>query len=191
MPVYTRAFVYGGVFFFTVVTDGRRPILNRPNARRALRDAFSVVRDTRPFDIEAIVLLPDPLHTIWRLPEPDADSATRWRLIKSRFTRDFLAEGGAERPRSGSRVRQGERGVWQRRYWEHTVRDEKEFAALCDYIHYNPVKHGYADCPHAWPYSSFGKFIQGGVYSPDWQCGCSRRDLVGSEIAVSEEIVGE
>jgi REP element-mobilizing transposase RayT len=104
-----------------------------------LRQAFRYVRRRHPFDIEAIVVLPDHLHAIWMLPEGDADFALRWRLIKSMFSRGLPA---GERT-SASRAQKGERGIWQRRYWEHTLRDEEDFARYADYIHFNPVKHGH------------------------------------------------
>jgi len=190
MPEYKRAFSPGGTFFFTVVTARRRPILISPPALQALRSAMRETMDQRPFSIDAIVILPDHLHCIWSLPPGDADFAIRWRLIKSRFTRKFLAGGGREAVRSKSRVAHGERGIWQRRYWEHTIRDETSFFALCDYIHYNPVKHGVATCPHKWPHSSFAQFVREHRYSNTWNCACesNRRPVDFDEI---EALVGE
>ena len=173
MPEYRRAFAPGGTFFFTVVTARRRPILIEPAARASLRTAFNETARTRPFTIEAIVLLPDHLHCIWTLPPDDADFSTRWRLIKTMMTRRYLAAGGRESLRNRSRLGHGERGVWQRRSWEHTIRTEDRFIGLCDYIHYNPVKHGYVDCPHAWQYSSFERFVRARRYERSWNCGCN------------------
>ncbi len=190
MPEYRRASSPGGKFFFTVVTARRRPILGTPHALTALRAAMRETMRQRPFSIDAIVILPDHLHCIWTLPTGDADFATRWRLIKSRFTTRFLAGGGCESERSASRVAHGERGVWQRRYWEHTIRDETSYFVLCDYIHYNPVKHGVAACPHAWPHSSFAQFVRERRYSKTWNCACeSKRRL--PNFADVEAIVGE
>jgi len=191
MPAYTRAFVPGGTFYFTVVTHRRRAFLTRPDARACLRAALLRVLERRPFRIEAIVLLPDHLHTIWTLPEGDSDYSTRWRLIKYYSTRRLLQTLHSEASQSSSRRDKGERGIWQRRFWERTVRDEQEYQALCDYIHYNPVRHGLASCPHAWPYSSFQRFVRQRVYRVDWQCGCrgSRQARCAPDIA--EAITGE
>ena len=191
MPEYRRAFQPGGTFFFTLVTNFRRKILTTLLARVALREALDRVRIRRPFEIEAIVLLPDHLHCIWTLPENDADFSTRWRLIKTRFTRLFLQRRGSESGRSESRRRHGEQGVWQRRYWEHTVRDEREYERLCDYIHYNPVKHGYVACPHAWAYSSFQRFVDAHRYNADWLCLCGRASVELPDFATVEEVTGE
>lgn len=172
MPEYRRAFAPGGTFFFTVVTSRRRPILTTPKSLAILKSAIANTKRDWPFNIEAIVILPDHLHSIWTLPPGDFDFSTRWRFIKSRFTRVYLAAGEAETLRSESRMQQGERGVWQRRSWEHTVRDEREFEALCNYIHYNPVRHGLARCPHLWPHSSFAKFVRDRRYEETWYCSC-------------------
>ncbi len=174
MPEYRRAFVPGGTFFFALITAMRRPILTTEAARTALRTALGEVTRDRPFTIDAIVLLPDHLHGIWTLPPGDADFSTRWRIIKTMATRRYLAAGGAEARRSDSRIRHGERGLWQRRLWEHAIRNEAAFAGLCDYIHYNPVRHGHVPCPHLWPYSSFARFVRDRRYEPTWNCNCER-----------------
>jgi putative transposase len=124
MSNYRRWRAAGGTYFFTVVAHERQAFLNDEPARRALRHALTAVRRSRPFELDAIVLLPDHLHAIWTLPPGDADYATRWRLIKSSFTHRYFADGGCESPRSLSRHAKRERGVWQRRYFEHTVRDD-------------------------------------------------------------------
>jgi putative transposase len=125
----------------------------------------SVNAQTRhPFEIAATVVLPDHLHAIWTLPEGDADFALRWRLIKSAFSRELPDD---ERI-SASRARKAERGIWQRRYWEHTLRDENDFARHFDYIHFNPVKHGHVGRVTDWPYSTFHRMVQLGVYPEDW-----------------------
>ncbi len=190
MPEYRRAFVPGGTFFFTLVTAHRRPFLTTLDARSALRSALADTARTRPFTIDAIVLLPDHLHCIWTLPPGDADFSTRWRIVKTTASRRYLASGGREARRSRSRVRHGERGVWQRRSWEHAVRDEPEFIGLCDYIHYNPVKHGWVKCPHAWPLSSFARFVRRGRYDRAWNCACRDR-APAVNLAAVESVVGE
>jgi putative transposase len=114
--------------------------------------------------VEAIVVLLDHLHTIWTLPAGDADFANRWRLIKTEFSRGI--ETGEQR--SPSHSAKGERGIWQRRYWEHTLRDEIDFERHCNYIHFNPVKHGHVRTVSEWPYSSFRRFVRLGVYPSEW-----------------------
>ena len=163
MPNYVRSFVPGGTFFFTVALLDRRLDLLTANVS-CLRTAFRDPRRRRPFTIEAIVVLPDHLHCIWTLPLGDADFPARWHDIKSRFAAR-ISLGERLTPR---RVRKGERGIWQRRYWEHQVRDEGDFARHADYIHFNPIKHGWARQVEDWPYSSFRRFVQQGIYEPDW-----------------------
>jgi putative transposase len=173
MPNYRRFTVPGAAVFFTVVTHQRRRFLTDPLARRCLGDALRVVRARYAFEIPAIVLLPDHLHAIWILPQGDPAYSLRWRRIKEEFTERYLAEGGEEGGRSSSQQVRKERGVWQRRFWEHTIQDEDDFGRHCDYIHYNPVKHGLAACPRDWPYSSFHRWVSLQAYPPDW--GCSSR----------------
>ena len=163
MTEYRRNFVRGGSFFFTVNLLDRRSRLLTENIG-ALRTAFRKTKADHPFSIEAIVVLPDHLHAIWSLPEGDSDFATRWRLIKSRFSH-ALPPG--ERT-SASRRSKGERGIWQRRYWEHTLRDEDDFARHADYIHFNPVKHGHVARAVDWPHSSFHRMTRLGAYPADW-----------------------
>ena len=163
MPDYRRNHAPGGSFFFTVNLADRRLRLLTEHID-ALRAAFRETRRHHPFCIDAMVVLPDHLHAIWTLPESDDDFATRWRLIKSTFSRHVAA---GERI-SQSRISKGERGIWQRRYWEHTLRNEQDFERHVDYIHINPVKHGYVTRVAAWPYSSFHRMVKLGVYPEDW-----------------------
>ena len=163
MTNYRRNFIPGGSYFFTVnLADRRLQLLTEHIG--ILRAAFRETRARHPFTIEAIVVLPDHLHAIWTLPESDQDFAMRWRLIKSTFSR-ALPKG--ERI-SASRASKGERGIWQRRYWEHTLRDERDFERHVDYIHFNPVKHGYVARVQDWPHSSFHRMVRNGVYPQDW-----------------------
>jgi putative transposase len=157
MPNYRRVRIPGGIYFFTVVTHGRRPILCTPQSRAALRQAVVATRRDHPFDSVAWVLMPDHLHTVWRLPEDDADYDTRWRLIKSRFSHLVAATLPAV-PAVASRVAREEQHVWQRRYWEHAIRDEQDLRRHVDYIHFNPVKHGLVAEPEAWPYSTYHRY---------------------------------
>lgn len=163
MTDYRRNLVPGGTFFFTVNLSQRRWRLLTEHVD-LLRRAFRKVRHRHPFVVDAIVILPDHLHAIWTLPQGDADFPSRWRLIKSEFSRDL-----PRRERiSTSRASKQERGIWQRRYWEHTLRDEADFERHVDYIHYNPVKHGHVDQVEDWPHSSFHRFVKLGIYPSDW-----------------------
>ncbi|WP_435016096.1 REP-associated tyrosine transposase [Tundrisphaera sp. TA3] len=159
---------FGRVFFFTVVTQDRRAILTTDLGRAALRAAFQAVRADHPFQIIAIVLLADHLHTVWELPERDTDYSTRWRLIKARFTRLWLESECDAGWVSPSRSRKHERGVWQRRFYEHTCRDELDLKRCVDYIHINPVKHGLVGRVIDWPWSSFHRYIRLGEYPSTW-----------------------
>ena len=163
MSRYRRNLVPGASYFFTVNLADRRSGLLVEHVE-ALRAALLEVRERHPFSIDAMVVLPDHLHAIWTLPPGDADYPVRWRLVKTGFSRRI------ERVehRSASRIGAGERGVWQRRFWEHTLRDERDFEAHCDYVHFNPVRHGHAASAQAWPYSSFHRFVARGVYPADW-----------------------
>lgn len=158
MSVYRRVYQPGGCYFFTLVTHGRRPILTRPENIHRLRAAFRHVAVTRPFEMQAIVVLPDHLHCLWRLPEDDKDFSIRWRLVKRYFS------VGLEAGVNGRR----EKNVWQRRYWEHCIRDEGDWRCHMDYVHYNPVRHGLVAAPNDWPHSSFRRAVERGWYEPNW-----------------------
>ena len=175
MPDYRRAFEPGGTFFSTLVTEGRAPILCTELARSLLHDCIAECARTRPFVLEGMVLLPDHVHAMLTLPPGDTDFSTRWSFIKARFSHEWIAHGGVEQRRTGSRVANRRRGVWQRRFWEHVIRDRHDRAIHWDYMHYNPVKHGLATCPHGWPYSTFGKWVGRCAYEADWQCTCDGR----------------
>ena len=175
MPNYRRRRIAGGTYFFTVVTENRRPFLCTDLARQILRDAIADCGRDRPFDAVAMVLLPDHLHAIWTLPNGDADYSGRWARIKAQFTREWLQHGGEEQDQDFSRLRHRRRGVWQRKFWEHHIRDERDFEKHFDYVHYNPVKHELAKCSHDYAYSTFGKWMKRSVYEAAWCCGCGGR----------------
>ena len=177
MPNYRRVVRPGGTFFFTVVTERRAKILCDDAARSILRSAIDQCRVRRPFELEAVVLLPDHWHPLITLPDDDTDYSVRLASIKANFTRDWLAAGGRESPRTVSMRRHGNRAVWQKRFWEHTIGDDEDWGAHLDYIHYNPVKHGLVTCPHLWPWSSFAKWVRRGVYTRDWMCVCDGRQV--------------
>lgn len=164
MRRYIRARQSGATWFFTVNLAercGNRLLIDRIVE---LREAFRATHRDHPFATEAIVILPDHLHAIWTLPEGDADFSLRWSLIKARFSRS-IATG--ERV-SLSRQRRRERGLWQRRFWEHSIRDEDDLAAHIDYVHVNPVKHGYAARTVDWRWSSFHRYVRDGRLPSDW-----------------------
>ena len=166
MPDYRRNFLPGGSYFFTVNLLERRRRLLTDNID-LLRGSVRRVRRLYPFRIEAWVVLPDHLHCVWTLPPGDGDFAVRWRLIKLLFSKGLPRE---ERL-SAVRQRRNERGIWQRRYWEHTLRDEKDFQAHVDYVHINPVKHGLVKRVADWPYSTFHRYVKTGVLSVNWAGG--------------------
>ena len=153
---YRRVWQTGGCYFFTVVTHQRQNLLIQKDYIQFLREAFQHIHKKRPFTIDAIVVLPDHLHCIWRLPDNDADYATRWRLIKH-FVSSKINK------KHGNKIK-----IWQKRYWEHCLQNEDDWRNHIDYIHYNPVKHGYVLSPLEWPYSSFNKAVANGLYDKDW-----------------------
>jgi len=164
MRTYTRARIPGATYFFTVNLAGRQGNRLLTEHMAALREAFRVTKRIHPFAMEAVVVLPDHLHCLWHLPPEDDEFPMRWRLIKAHFSR-MLAHGEQV---SASRQRKGERGIWQRRYWEHAIRDERDFRHHLDYIHYNPVKHGHVRRAIDWPYSSFHRYVARGLSPVNW-----------------------
>ena len=154
---YRRTRVPGGSWFFTVVTRDRNPVFRKPVLVALLRHALRTVRRRLPFTIDAIVVLPDHLHCVWTLPEGDADYSTRWRLIKSHVTRH------------GKTALDGHSAsLWQHRCRDHMIRDDSDPRAHVDYIHFNPVSHGYVGKPLDWPYSSLRRYVMRGVLQQDW-----------------------
>ena len=167
MPDYRRAWHPGGTYFFTVNLLQRQGNDLLTRHIDLFRQAVRSVRDRHPFMIHGWVVLPDHVHCMFELPSGDADFSTRWRLIKMAFSKSI--------PRgeklSAARVRRGERGIWQRRYWEHLIRDERDYRAHMGYIHINPLKHGLVERVADWPYSTFHRLVAEGVYPPDWAGG--------------------
>ena len=169
MPQYRRSKLEGGTFFFTLVTYNRLPILTGDTARELLHEAWLNVCARYPFETLAVCLLPDHLHCIWRLPEGDSDYPVRWKEIKRWFTRMYLLKIGPGMERNESRQKRKEVAIWQRRFWEHTIRDEQDLLAHMDYIHYNPVKHGYVKEPVDWKWSSFLSYARKDMREIDWR----------------------
>ena len=181
MVTYRRADIPGGTYFFTVVTYKRRKIFTLPTARTFLRQAVLDVRRQYPFTIDAWVLLPDHLHCIWTLPPGDSDFSGRWGRIKAGFSKqakELLYDKGLL---SRSRMKKRESTIWQRRFWEHVIRDERDLRIHMDYIHYNPVKHGLVQQVCDWPYSTFHRLVDKGVYPCDW----------GTDIKIAKGTFGE
>ena len=164
MRTYKRVWIPGGYYFFTVNLAERNDTTLLIDKIHLLRRAFKNVQSSYPFVMDAVVVLPDHLHCVWRLPKGDGRFDLRWSLIKTTFSRSLIADENV----SASRARRRERGIWQRRYWEHAIRDETDWRNHADYIHYNPVKHGYVSRPIDWPYSSFRRYIGCGLYNTDW-----------------------
>jgi putative transposase len=168
MSWYRRWYQEGGLHFFSLVTCGRRPFLTTELARQQLRAALKKTQEERRFQIVAIVLLPDHLHCLWQLPAGDDDFSTRWRLVKSRFTIGMLASGFRELGQNERRRKRHEHAIWQRRFWEHLINDQDDWKRHPDYIHYNPVKHGYVSLPRDWEFSTFRRYVSLGEYDEDW-----------------------
>ena len=161
---YRRIWCPGGTYFFTVNLRARKN--NNLLVRHVdlLRECVRDVKFRFPFEIHAWVVLPDHLHCVIELPVGDADFATRWRLIKSNFSKGLPNT----EYKSAVRIARGERGIWQRRYWEHLIRDQDDFRAHVDYVHINPVKHGLVNCVRDWPYSTFHRYVESDMYPTNW-----------------------
>lgn len=162
---YRRNYVEGGTYFFTVnlLERGNTLLVDHIDV---LREAVRVVKQRRPFCIDACVVLPDHLHAVWTLPEGDVDYSSRWREIKKRFSRSLPKTECL----SAVRQHKGDRGIWQRRFWEHTIKDERDYRHHIDYVHVNPLKHGLVTQVKDWPFSSFHRAVHQGIYEPNW-CG--------------------
>lgn len=164
MSNYRRPHAAGATWFSTVTLAARRGNRLLVDHVADLRRAFRTVMARHPFQVDAMVVLPEHLHCLWSLPPEDGNFATRWSLIKAGFSRALPADES----RSASRLHRGERGVWQRRFWEHLIRDESDFARHVDYIHWNPVKHGHVARAVDWPHSSFHRYVREGKLPADW-----------------------
>ncbi len=166
MAEYLRNRVAGGCYFFTVnLADRGSDLLTAEIG--VLRRVVGAVRGRYPFHVDAWVVLPEHMHCVWTLPLGDDDFPLRWAAIKAGFSREM----GKSEGRRASLVRRRESGVWQRRYWEHTIRDAQDYAAHVDYVHFNPVKHGLVTHAVDWPFSSFRRCVARGVYPADWSGG--------------------
>ena len=170
MSRYRRADTPGGTYFFTVVTYRRRTILTAPESRAILREVIDRVKQRHPFTIDAWVLLPEHLHCIWTLPPGDKDYSKRWGMIKAGFSKQAKDLFHHDEWMNASKTRRREVTIWQRRFWEHQIRDEEDYQKHMDYLYFNPVKHGLVKHVNDWPYSTFHRYMKKGVYPEDW-CG--------------------
>ena len=173
---YRRTKIKGGTYFFTLNLAERKKTLLIDEIDK-LRYTINKVKKRHPFKLDAMVILPDHLHALITMPMNDEDYPKRWRLIKSGFSRQLPKN---ERI-NNSRKTKNERGIWQRRYWEHYIRDNNDYQKHIAYIHYNPVKHGYVKQAKNWPYSTLHYYIANNIISADW--GCFEKE--------SNEIFGE
>jgi putative transposase len=176
MPKYLRYRVEGGCYFFTVNFLERKNTLLVDHID-LLRESVRFCKQKYPFHIDAWVVLPEHMHCIWTLPEGDDDFSNRWKMIKTRFSKGVPKDAR----RSKVRIKRGERGIWQRRIWEHAIRDERDYAKHMDYLHFNPVKHGLVDKVIDWPFSSFHRYLKSGVYANDW-AGEDYKELAMGEL---------
>jgi putative transposase len=166
MPDYRRFRVPGGTYFFTInLLERKSDLLVRHID--ALREAVRRTQRERPFAIDAWVVLPDHMDCVIALPEGDDDFSNRIKAIKIGFSRAIPA---TER-RSGTRIARGEPAIWQRRFWEHAIRSDSDYARHMDYVHFNPVKHGHVTFARDWPFSTFRRMVQAGLYPSDWGAG--------------------
>jgi len=171
---YRRSDIKGATYFFTVNLANRKIALLVDEFEK-LRLAMNKVKTHHPFILDAFVVLPDHLHAIWTLPENDNDFAKRWMLIKAGFSRQLPKNEIINK----SRLKKGERGIWQRRYWEHLIRDDVDYEMHVNYIHHNPVKHGYVERAIDWRYSTIHDYVEKGIISSDWGCSNVGDDGLG------------
>ena len=156
MSSYKRLYIPGGCYFFTVVTHQRLPLFSEKENIDLLYESFRYTLKKKPFSINAIVILPDHLHSIWTLQDKVANYSTRWQMIKTHFSRKMNCKVNNIKT------------YWQPRFWEHLIRDKSDFDNHLDYIHYNPVKHGLVNSPVEWRYSTIHKYIRQGWYEDNW-----------------------
>jgi len=164
MTNYRRIYTPGATWFFTInLAERNNNALLIENIDQ-LRQAFRYVKQRRPFDINAAVVLPEHLHCVWTLPPNYSEYSIRWNLLKAHFSRSIHKGEHV----SVSRISKRERGIWQRRFWAHLITNERDFNQHIDYVHWNPVKHGWAKQAADWPYSSFHRYVKLGIYPLDW-----------------------
>jgi putative transposase len=168
MSEYRRSKTKGGTYFFTVITYRKQKFLCDDMVRTALRNGIRKTQSNYPLTIDAWVLMPDHLHCIWTLPPDDANYGIRWSMIKQYVTKTCGTVLNCEDLMTQSKKKRKESTIWQRRFWEHQIRDDKDYKSHMDYIHYNPVKHKLTACVNDWPYSTFHRFVKQGIYTKTW-----------------------
>jgi len=180
MSNYRRKYTKGGTYFFTIVMYRRQKILCDDVIRTTLRNAIKITRQTHSFEIDAWVLMPDHLHCIWTLPAGDSNFTTRWAMIKRLVTKQCAVIYQRNQWLNRSKLKRKESTLWQRRFWEHQIRDERDYQEHFDYIHFNPVHHGYVLAVNDWEFSSFHRYVRDGIYPENWG------DLVGDYEGLEE-----
>lgn len=191
MPEYRRPKISGGVVFLTIVAYQRRPHFQSEENLNHLRSALATVKQEMPFEITAAVVLPDHMHHIWTLPDNDDRLSARVGRMKILFTQMLRGPGSLPEDVNASRLKHRESDVWQRRFIDHYIRDDDDFERHLNYVHYNPVKHGYVTCPHLWPHSSFERWVKKDVYLPDWCCSCDGRAVQPPDFGDIANLIGE
>jgi putative transposase len=178
MATYRRMYVPGGTYFFTLVTHQRQSLFSIPENIILLRQATRQIKTEMPFEIIGAVVLPEHIHFIWELPAQDTNYSTRIGKLKVLFTKSLSRTSLQLNDISLSRQKHRESNIWQRRFWEHTIRSDSDLENHLNYIHYNPVKHGLVTCPHLWQYSSFHNWVRKQAYIKDWCCCCDGRKAI-------------
>lgn len=168
MSQYIRSYTKGATYFFTLVSYNRRNILCEDDFLQAFKKSIKQVQQQYPFEIIAWVQLPDHLHCIWKMPVNESNYSMRWSQIKRLATQACPQYHLTKDELSYSKIKRNERGIWQRRFFEHQIRDEVDFKNHMDYLHYNPVKHGLVESVIDWPYSSFHRYVKEGAYLASW-----------------------
>ncbi|MDD1416008.1 transposase [Dolichospermum sp. ST_con] len=191
MSNYRRVYIPGGTVFLTLVTYQRYPIFSKPENVSLFRHAVANIRSEMPFEILGAVVLPDHIHFIWTLPNDDQNYSKRVGKIKVLFTKSLGENLDLPENLSKSRRKHRESNIWQRRFWDHHIRNELDFQRHLDYIHFNPVKHGFVSCPHFWQYSSFDKWVSQDIYTHDWGCNCHGKEVKVPDFQDIAEMVGE
>ncbi|EAZ90110.1 REP-associated tyrosine transposase [Crocosphaera chwakensis] len=191
MSNYRRLYFKGSTIFLTIVTYQRVPLFKNSDYITKLRIAVSQVKKEKPFDILGAVILPDHLHFIWSLPKHDSNYSQLISRMKVLFTRSIGRQLRSVNNIPESRRKHRESNVWQRRFWEHTIRNEQDLKTHLDYIHYNPVKHRLVSCPHHWEYSSFHQWVKRGFYPLEWGCCCHGKSTKTPDFSNIINQVGE
>ena len=191
MPAYRRSYLPGSSVFLTLITYQRDKLFLVPENIDKLRQACHLIMAEKPFTIDAAVILPEHIHFLWTLPPGDADYSYRVGRIKVLFTRALRGANNLPKNVCESRKKHRESNVWQRRFYEHTIRDEFDLHKHLDYLHFNPVKHGLVKCVHDWEYSSFHRGVRRGEYEAKWGCQCGNNSFTPQVASLIDLEIGE